>query len=78
MCVGCRCEGAALGQLFAPAQQLVSTWGWQHAGCVQLGRFMALAMAGASGELQVFCGRAVRLPGLGTVGSVCVGCVPCV
>lgn len=80
MCVRCRCDGAALEQLFAPAQQLLSTRGWQHTGGVQLGRFMALAMAGASGEHQIFCGRAVKLPGLGTVGSVWLGvmCPLCV
>lgn len=49
-----RCDGAALELLFAPAQCL----GWQQAGCVQLGRGMGWAMAGAPGEHPLFCGCA--------------------
>lgn len=68
-----------LWSMLAPAQLLVSTWDWQHTGGVQLGSFMGLAVAGASGEHQIFWGCAVMLPGLCTVGSVCLGVMcPCV
>lgn len=69
----------ALEQLFAPAQQLGSTRGWQHAGCVQLGRFMGLAMVVVLGNIRFsveVLGGCLSCAWL--AGCVWEWCVPCV